>query len=129
MASPPGGGRTARPSRAKSGPAKRKDVRIFAANSGSIRAVLRCAAQSVTVPAFKSRETRTPKDSAAASMERTSLISGTFSSVTGSSVRSAAAIIGRTAFLFPGTRCVPDTLRPPRMTNSAIVKPSCARAA
>src|SRR2546423_2466106 len=42
---------------------------------------------------------------------------GMFSSVTGSSVSSAAAIAGKAAFLAPLTRIVPSSGLPPRITN------------
>ena len=117
IASPPGGGNDARPSRARSGPAKRNDVRIFAASIGSIFAVFSFAAASVTVPAARSRDTFTPNVFAASSIAATSAMSGTFLSVTGSAERSAAAIIGSAAFLLPETRCVPEMVFPPCITN------------
>jgi hypothetical protein len=44
-------------------------------------------------------------------------MSGKFSSVTGSDVRRAAAIIGRAAFLLPGTLCTPETVFFPVISN------------
>ena len=108
IASPPGGGSEARPSRARSGPAKRKLVRIFAASSGEMRADFTFAATSVTASVFASRVTRTPNVFATSSIRATSSIAGTLCRTTGSDVRSAAAIIGSAAFLFPETRCVPE---------------------
>jgi hypothetical protein len=73
------------------------------ANSGEILAVRMRKADIFTVPACKSRLTFAPKERAASSIEETSSILGTFSKTTSSEVRSDAAIIGRTAFLFPCT--------------------------
>ena len=125
--SPPGGGSDARPTRARSGPAKRKLVRIFAASAESIFAVLTLGVAIVTVPAFRSRATFAPKDFAASSIAATSAMSGTLRSVTVSEVKSEAAIIGRAAFLFPETRCVPEILLPPWMTKRlTTARLSCA---
>ena len=117
MWSPPGGGSEARPTRARSGPAKRKLVLIFAASAASIFAVLTFGVERTTVPSFASRATFAPNVFAASSIAATSAMSGTFLSVTGSAERSDAAIIGSAAFLFPETRCVPDIVLPPCMTN------------
>ena len=103
IASPPGGGRDARPARASRGPAKRKLVLIRAAVSGGSFTDLRRGVEIFTLFAARSRETLAPKPSAARSMVSTSRMSGTFVSVTGSGVSSDAAIMGRTAFLFPET--------------------------
>src|SRR5712692_9538709 len=46
--------------------------------------------------------------------------SGIFSRMTGSSVRMAAAMAGRAAFLAPLTRMVPTSGLPPRITNLSI---------
>ena len=121
IGSPPGGGSEARPRRARSGPAKRKEVRIFAASSGAMRAVRMRGAEIVAVPAARSREIFAPNERAASSIIATSSISGTFSSVTGSGESSAAAIIGSAAFLLPCTRWTPETVRRPLMTSLAIV--------
>ena len=61
-----------------------------------------------------------PKARNASSITRTSEMSGTFVSVTGSAVKSEAAIIGSAAFLLPETRCVPETVRRPWMTKCDI---------
>ena len=58
----------------------------------------------VAVRALRSRVTFAPKHAANSNMRPTSAMSGTFSRVTVSSERSAAAIIGSAAFLLPGTR-------------------------
>ena len=104
MPSPPGGGRHTDPVRASNGPANRMDVRIFRARTGSRRTFFRRFAVIVAVCALRSRVTFAPKHAANSNMRRTSAMSGTFSSVTASSERSAAAIIGSAAFLLPGTR-------------------------
>jgi len=59
------------------------------------------------------REIWAPITPAISSMTSTSRIEGTFSSTTSSSVKSAAAIIGSTAFLLPEARISPDRGRPP----------------
>jgi uncharacterized oligopeptide transporter (OPT) family protein len=51
---------------------------------------------------------------------RTSRMSGTFSRTTSSSVRSAAAMMGRAAFLLPAGRMVPLSGRPPSTTYFGI---------
>ena len=113
IASPPGGGSEARPTRARSGPAKRKLVRIRDASSAEILAVFSFGVVSVTLCSLRSRTTFAPKLFAASSIPDTSEISGTFRRVTGSAVRSEAAIIGSTAFLLPETACVPAIVLPP----------------
>src|SRR5919109_1920448 len=72
-----------------------------------------------TAPSPAAR-TSTPRSATSASMVSTSRIAGTFVSVTGSSVRSAAATIGRAAFLFPAARIDPSSGRPPSMTKDSI---------
>ena len=121
MPSPPGGGRDTPPARARRGPAKRNDVRIFRARPGSRRAVRSFAAVMVTVRAARSHSTFAPNAWAQASMLRTSAMSGMFVRTTGSDVRSAAATIGNAAFLLPGTRCVPDTALRPLIEKVPIV--------
>ena len=115
--SPPGGGSEARPTRASSGPAKRKLVLVLDAREASILAVRIFGVAIVTVPPLASRTTLAPNVFAASSIAETSAMSGTFLSVTGSDESSVAAIIGRAAFLFPDTRCVPETVLPPWITN------------
>ena len=60
--------------------------------------------------------TSTPVDAISSTSVSTSRIRGTFSSMTGWSVSSAAHTIGSAAFLFPDGRIVPDSFRPPSTT-------------
>ena len=106
-----------RSGRRQSGPAKRKLVLVLDARDESILAVRIFGVAMVTDPPLTSRVTLAPNVFAASSIADTSAMSGTFLSVTGSEERSVAAIIGRAAFLFPDTRCVPETVLPPWMTN------------
>ncbi len=61
-------------------------------------------------------------------MIATSLMRGTLWSTTGSSVRMAAAIIFRTAFLAPATRTSPLSGTPPSITKRSIGQPYAGHA-
>ena len=88
--------------------------------SSASRSVLRTSsATSLTTPP-PWMSTSTPRSATRSSIVATSLIAGTFLSVTGSSVSKAAAMIGRAAFLFPATRTDPWSGRPPSMTKDSI---------
>src|ERR687896_355403 len=54
------------------------------------------------------------------SMVSTSRMAGTFVSVTGSSARRAAAMMGSAAFLLPAARIDPERGRPPSITKDSI---------
>src|SRR5919106_3633422 len=118
MTSPPGGGTIASPHRARSGPARRMDARMRAQSSSSSSRFATSTAWTRTAP-LPSGRTSTPRSAASASIVSTSRIAGTFVSVTGSSVRSAAATIGSAAFLLPAARIAPSSGRPPSMTKDS----------
>ena len=116
MMSPPGGGSVTLWQRATSGPARRIDARIRAQSTGS-------SALARTSLAWMRSEFRvvqsacTPVDVTRSTSVSTSRMRGTFSSVTGWSVRSAAAMIGSAAFLFPDGRMLPFSRCDPSTTN------------
>ena len=92
--------------------------RIFRSSSGSGRVPRRTPARRVAV--WRSdRVTSTPRPSTIASRVRTSSMSGRLRSVTGSEVSSAAATVGKAAFLFPPGRTLPLVRVRPSITNSA----------
>src|SRR5947208_3247038 len=112
MTSPPGGGSATSPQRASSGPASRIEARIRAHNSGSRSAARICLAWIASVlRAFHSAEAPTERTSSTS--VSVSRIRGTFSSVTGCSVSSAAAMIGSAEFLLPEGSIVPASRWPP----------------
>ena len=106
MTSPPGGGIVARPNRASSGPASRKEARIRSPSSRSTLVWLTSTALIWTLPAAV-QVTVAPSEASSASIASTSLIRGTLRSVTSSSVSRQAARIGSAPFLFPAGTTVP----------------------
>src|SRR6187551_2153017 len=112
ITSPPGGGTVARPKRASSGPARRNEARISRPSSGS-SAVLSTDEES-TVTAFA------PSAERSCTIVSTSRIRGTFDTTTGAVASTVAARIGSAPFLLPAARTVPDTGRPPSMTNDCM---------
>ena len=88
------------PHRARRGPANKIDARIFRHSAGSSFVDWMVLAWISSV--FRSVQfTFTPIDPISSTSVSTSRIRGTFVSVTGCSVSSAAQMIGSAAFLFP----------------------------
>src|SRR5919198_6580433 len=120
MTSPPGGGMTARPKRARSGPPSRNEARMRSDSSASTSpASSTCAAQ-ISTSLSERQATRAPRSSMRASMASTSRMRGTLEITTSSSVRRAAAMSGSAAFLFPAGTTVPDSGTPPSMMNFSM---------
>ena len=119
MKSPPGGGISARPKRASSGPASRNEARIRSPSAGSIALASTSAPHSVS--SFSPRHcTRTPRPSRISSIASTSRIRGTLPSVSSASVSTEAARIASAPFLLPAGTTVPLSGAPPWMTNFSI---------
>src|SRR4051794_21459083 len=120
ITSPPGGGMTARPKRASSGPATRNDARMRSVFSiGISTSASTSEAHSATT--FSSRHSiSTPRCSSSSSIASTSRMRGMLRSTTSSSVKSDAASTGRAAFLLPAGTTVPDSGYPPSMRNFSI---------
>src|ERR671915_541345 len=118
MTSPPGGGTIASPQRARSGPARSTEARMRLQSSSSSSRLVTSAAWMRSSPPPRG-STSTPRSATSSSIVSTSVIEGTFESVTGSSVSSEAAIIGRAAFLFPAARMEPLRGRAPSMTKAS----------
>ena len=119
ITSPPGGGTTAWPQRASSGPARRMEARISRQSSSSSSWVVISAAwtrtslepvQSASAPTWRS----------SASIVSTSLMRGTFSSITGSAVSRQPARMGSAAFLLPAVRTRPERRLPPSITKDCL---------
>ncbi len=119
MTSPPGGGITARPKRASSGPASRNDALIDSASSRSIDTSCTFAAHSTT-SLGRRQLTSTPIAARISSIASTSRMRGTLQTTTSSSVRTLAARIGSAPFLLPAGTIVPDSGTPPSMTNFSM---------
>ena len=122
MAHPPGSGISTRPVRASIGPAAKNDARSFETVSivNALVVILEQSTRRVpsTPPARSSGEsfgrvTFAPTDSSTAIIERTSLKSGTFVSVTGSEHASVPARSASTAFFAPPTRTKPESRASP----------------
>ena len=112
ITSPPGGGRVTDPVRARRGPAKRIEARIFCANSGVI--------SDVASPDALNRHTLalswtvvTPRLRRISAITWTSSISGTARRTISSSVRIVAAMHVNAAFLFPDAVTDPLIGKPP----------------
>src|SRR5437763_726076 len=117
MMSPPGGGMTARPQRARSGPAIRNDARMGSVSSRGI-STSGWIADAHTATVFSSRHsTCAPMCSSRRSIASTSLMCGMLRSTTSSSVRRQAASAGSAAFLFPAGTTVPESGYPPSIRS------------
>src|SRR6478735_8560788 len=120
MTSPPGGGMSAWPKRASSGPASRNDARMRSACSRSMWA----AASTSTAHRSSSLSSRhsasTPSPRRTRSIASTSRMRGTLRTRTSSEVSTEAARIGRAPFLFPAGTIVPLSGTPPSMTNFSM---------
>ena len=100
ITSPPGGGSSTLPKRAKSGPASSSEARILAASSLSTTLVF--TPRVSTISSFLPiQDTSLPKAVSISRNVRTSSILGTLRSVTGPSDNSVAAKHGSAAFLLP----------------------------
>src|SRR3954454_8137283 len=120
MTSPPGGGRTARPKRASSGPASRNEARISSESPRSTSASGPTSAAHSAISCSARHSTVTPSRSSSAIIVRTSWMSGTLSMTTSSVVSRHAARIGSAAFLLPAGVTLPDSGTPPSMTNFSM---------
>src|SRR3954465_12080872 len=118
MTSPPGGGIDARPKRASSGPASRKDARIFepSARSGS---AFEMPVVSICTSFGPIHDASAPSSERRASMVSPSRMRGRLRSVTGSPARIVAARIGSAPFLLPAARIVPLMRFRPSMMNAS----------
>jgi hypothetical protein len=120
ITSPPGGGRITFPVRASKGPAKSIDALIFIACSLGISGDF--MSFRVSLQTFGCVVSTSPPSAVnTSSITRTSSISGIFRKVTGSSVKRAAAIQGRAAFLFPHALIVPFNGSPPFIRYSLML--------
>src|SRR6187200_3023498 len=119
ITSPPGGGTVARPNRASNGPARRNDARISRPSSGS--SAVRSTDELSTVTSFGPvHDASAPSAARSCTIVSTSRIRGTFDTTTGAVASTVAARIGSAPFLLPAARTVPDTGRPPSMTNDCM---------
>src|SRR5215210_7933202 len=121
ITSPPGGGITAEPKRASSGPATRNEARMRSASAGSTSVPSTPSAWSATVLS-STHSTLTPRSSSSVSIASVSRMRGTLLSTTGSSVSRLAASSGSAAFLLPAGSMVPDRGTPPSMTSFSMVE-------
>src|SRR4249919_2350955 len=118
ITSPPGGGITARPCRARSGPASRIEARMRRQRSSS-SSTLRISAAWRRTSFRPSHSTSAPMSASSSSIVSTSRIRGTFASITGSSVSRQAARIGSAPFLFPAAAIRPERGWAPSITNDS----------
>ncbi len=96
-----------------------KLARILIAASSGMKSHFASRASIVSVAPF-TRRTSKPMSAIVSRMIVTSLIFGTLCSVTGASVRAAAAMSLSTAFLAPAIRTSPWSGAPPSITNFCI---------
>src|SRR3954469_23270577 len=120
MTSPPGGGMSAWPKRASSGPASRNDARMRVACSRSMCACASTSAAHRQTSLSSRHSTETPRPRRTRSIASTSRMRGTLRTTTSSVVRTEAARIGRAPFLFPAGVTVPRSGTPPSMTNFSM---------
>ena len=128
IVSPPGGGILASPKRASSGPAARNDARMRLAGPSSTEWASSTASACRRTWFSPVHSTLTPRPFRRSSIESTSLIRGTLSISSSSSVKRQAARIGSAAFLFPAATISPDRGAPPWITNFSIVRARVPRA-
>ena len=107
------------PKRARSGPASRKEALMRRHSSGSSDVFVTLPASTVTSFGPLQR-TSAPMSASSSTIVSTSMIRGTFSSRTGPDASTVAARIGSAPFLFPAARTVPDSGRPPSITNDSM---------
>src|SRR3954453_10570529 len=120
MTSPPGGGMSARPKRASSGPASRNEARMRADRCGSTNDSSVIPAAQMATSWSARHSTVAPRCSSRSSMAWTSRMRGTLRTTTSSAVSADAARQGRAAFLLPAGTTVPDSGAPPSMTNFSM---------
>ena len=120
MTSPPGGGMMALPVRATSGPANKIDARIFLLNAAGM-SELRISDASIFHSCSPIFSTLAPSACKIKSITPVSSISGIFRKITGSSLKSVAAIQGKAAFLFPLAAIVPRIGMPPSILYLCII--------
>src|SRR3954447_9742482 len=119
MTSPPGGGISAEPKRASSGPAVRNEARRRSAiEASTVVDGMRAACRESVWPSRHC--TRVPSAASRSIMACVSRIRGTLCRTTSSSVSRAQASSGSAAFLFPAGTIVPDRGTPPWMTNFSM---------
>ena len=116
ITSPPGGGSCIPPVRASMGPASRIEARMRAAAPASSCVAPTLAARTRT-SLGPVHSVSAPRTSSRFISVSTSLMRGTFSRNTSSSVRSVAASMGSAAFLLPLGRMVPLMRLPPWTMN------------
>src|SRR5829696_3785616 len=119
ITSPPGGGMSARPKRASSGPASRNEARMRSAQPRSTSVCVTVSARISTVMSSR-QSTSTSSRLRSSIIAPTSRIRGTFRSSTGSLVSSEAASAGSAAFLLPAGTMVPERGAPPSMMNFSM---------
>ena len=119
MTSPPGGGTVARPNRASSGPASRNDARISRPSTGSSEVLVTVDASTRT-SLGPVHAASAPSSARISTIVSTSRMRGMFVSTTGSDASTVAARIGSAPFLLPAARTVPDSGRPPSITNDCM---------
>src|SRR6186997_452014 len=119
ITSPPGGGTVARPNRASSGPASRNEARISRPSSGS-SSVFSTEDVSTVTSFAPLHAAFAPRAERSCTIVSTSRIRGTLETTTGPVASTVAARIGSAPFLLPAARTVPDTGRPPSMTNDCM---------
>ena len=114
---PPGSASVASPQRASSGPSASTDARV--SPSIAPEALARGEAHTMS-SAPPSLRTAPPRSISICAMRPTSVSSGASSMRTGSSVSSAAAICGSTAFFARATRTSPRSGSPPSISHISI---------
>ena len=119
MRSPPGSVSSISPARASIGPNKVSEPRISLKRSGSGQ-VERISPARIVTEWVSCLSIVTPRSSNRVIMVRTSPMLGRLCSVTGSSVSSVAARIGKAAFLLPLGVMVPHRGTPPWMMNCSM---------
>ena len=119
ITSPPGGGTTARPKRASSGPASRNEARISRQRSGS--------SSVFETPELSTRTSFGPVQARVGAEVDEQLDhhldvadARQVRQPTSSEASTVAARIGSAPFLFPDARIVPESGRPPWMTNDCM---------
>src|SRR5688572_11960660 len=125
MAQPPGRETRARPQRASSGPRTSTEARMvftrsYGAVGSEILVALRCTA-------LAERSTSTPIRASSRAMVETSMSRGTLESASGSSVSSAAHMIGSAAFFAPEMATSPSSGRPPLILSLSTRAPLLGR--
>ena len=119
ITSPPGGGMSALPKRASSGPASRNEARMRSDRPGST-SVWEISSQLIAITFSSRHSARAPRCTSSSTIASTSRMRGTLRSTTSSAVSSVAASAGSAAFLLPAGTSVPDRGAPPSMMNFSM---------